>query len=649
LTFNLRQIVKNFKYEKATFETKDATYSPAYWNEREGSRPDPDMRLIRYGARQFDRAYYNIPLSFRKLMDIKRIITTVKNMTNNETIPEPQEPIVKNEDGLLDVSGCNLKTWIISEKDTIEHKTEVWDGGCLLTTRAAEKLGVGVGSKIVSRSGLKMIVSQIYEKLPHKAELIIGRTKIYTREAVIEELRLSKGYVFIFKIDFGVITPSDFSTYPLSRNWMEVMASNKEINDASQWKKDWNYINQIFATVYMNFGKEATFVNGEGPKLIKGIYPSWISQPDLNYALPPELYYYRKIKSGKRKGETIRSKQIEDADPMREPGEEYNQYILDRFVNNEVAYIDWLLKPITEQFRPILVPRYCELNEIQLSDKYKDHYVNNEVVMVARDPIISSGSIKFFKVRLVDNLLQPYGTIGMRPENFKSYSADADGDTLLIVKPSYSVPIKLTEHDVPKIDMLEGGFELSKFSESTKAYSHKQGEWSVEDFKIAREKDRVLADKSIAGVGGLRKRVIAAIQNMEDKNTIDIIIRLFDVEGGMSKVGKKQFISPRVHYYVCATIWALISGKDKISFSKLNAAEIIELSKFVKIEGSNILVDYPENITSKDMKLKNHKPSPVGNFLLTHVFPADGKPLENLIEMYNMKDESVYGRVLKQS
>jgi len=498
--------------------------SPAYWGEKD----DIDKIFAqKLGNRPFDLAFYNIP--YPQYMKAKRINIVIKNIINHASADHPERPKLLASSNLI--SGCNFRTNIIKPTDDTDLQYKVWDGGIVLTQGAADKLGVKVGDKVVSRGGLKGIVSSI-EPLG-VAEMVIGRTKL-NQKAIEIEIKESSGYLFVFKIHEEMAkTPFRLST--MSDNFREVMCSDSEIFRCSQWKRDYDYINTIFRPINLKFDEDnCESVDGTDIE-IPSQYLNWIHSRHLEVPTGIREFQYQDKTKYKRWRDSFRTPKEE------RDWERYEDKLKDRYIGS-FGLLWKLTNPVTERYYARLIPRNCSLDTVQISAEVKE-FVNNQIVMVVREPIISKDNIQFFRIRKVKEL-EP-GVCALNPQVMKGFNADCDGDGMFIINPS-DIPIMPKRKPNDKFPVLEGSLEPSGYGEARKPFYSTVDEM-VEQFKAEKAKDKENYEYGIEKTGFLRKKVIALVQHA-GFDIVDKVCRAFDVEAAMSKFGKGKEITPKEYY-----------------------------------------------------------------------------------------------------
>lgn len=674
--------VKKPKSRRVEYKQRvpDTEFSAAYW----GERNDIDkIRYIKVPGCEFDRAYYQIP--YPQHQSGKRINIVCKNIAHHTPARYPDESTIKGKDEhgveYNDISGINVLTHIVQDNDTTSIKYEVFDGGIILSTDAARRLGVDYADKVLSRGGLKGVVSNILKAsdMPFMkdgkthSEMVIGRTKISTK-AIEIEMENAGDKLFIFKIKPTILGKRHPDYYIknrlLSNNFREVMASNKDIFEHSKFPRQYSIINRLFNVAHLNFTVDgADVVDGTGielnilPRINKGItyptYPTWIEDKSeiKHFAIPPtgEGYQYTN-----KEGEIKNIFPIAE-DPTNPDWFTYEKILLDKFNHEKTGYLKLLTRPHAKQHRGMLIPRFTKkLDSIILSKVHEGLYIKGEVVMVFREPIISSDSIQFLKIDFRENF--PEHCIGLNPQNMKPFNADCDGDALVIIKGSKLIDHKLTKHvGITGFDVLEGTWDESGYGiKPYKDYEHSSDKFRKEAFN-----DEEKNTQGVKRCGGLRQHVIATTQHL-GFDTVDKLCRLYSVEKGMSKATEQIAIHPMVNGIILDVIWHMIRGRELYEIKPKEIQYVDDLKEYFNIEErvvkrikqvkkkaveydktiTAILVDYPKGI-DLPVNIKKIYPTSAGFFMgmYIHYKPKDG--LKNVLDCFNIDDDSVYGQVFR--
>lgn len=621
--------------------------SYAFYGERDNIEKFQEFKLE---GREFGRAYYNIP--YPDFMSYKRINVTIKNIINStqeeesNSIPSKYQEKPKTSAEFNDIIGTNLRTHIATKADR-KKAYLVWDGGIVLSKSAAKKLNIDLGDKLLSRGGVKGVISAILEddKMPltdyfHEkktCEMMIGQTKIDSKQAIIKEIQDTKGFTFVFKVPIFAKNESFHDVKPLSDNYLQVMASDETIFNASQFPRDYDYINKLFRCAYLKFSEDKLdVIDGNRTDIVLKLskenkYLSWIPEDKRNlikhYGSTPNKddgneFVYKDKKN-------VIKQWFKDISPMKDPSfDQIERHFRPHFEKDKWGYINYITNPVAMKFRAVLVPRDVSLNEIHMHPEHKQakgendpkKYTENETVIVYRDPITTKESIQFFKVKFSLDL-SPY-TIAINPQMMKPFNADCDGDCLNILKPTSTLTVDNNRYNDTKFNVFDGTFSPSKYEEikDNLKSEHVTEAFFKDQIKI----DKKRQSKLVEELGAKRKQVVAKTQHL-GFGFVAPLLKIFDVETGMDKLSHK---TDNIDEYMkmANIIVDLINGKP-VSDKQINEVKIFfELDdKFINgIMGS-----------SKDI-------SPIGKYFLL----KENEKLDALYSAYQARDKkSVYDLV----
>lgn len=343
---------------------------------------------------------------------------------------------------------------------------------------------VNLGDKLISRTGVKGVVAAIVDKLPDGFEMVIGRTKLYSKVALVKELEASKELtgkpqIFVFLRDkiagdeFSLLTGKAPLTRAqiLSDNFREAMASHEDLLYYGQIfylrsRAENAEINEMIRPTYFQIhrpiiaqilGTEDVkmFVqDGTGSKIKEGIRA--VGKEERKVTAKEQIDLFDWIPETQREKITRlprldlermeylkNPKLVQQYTAMQKRGAVYKRYIEEiktLATQKDGTIRKFMLNPVARySYRATLVARKLDKTTIAIPPEAAEalELGRNALVLVAREPIINYKSVGLFRIKIDPKL--PIGTLALSPEVMFSFSADCDGDTMFVL------PIKRKE------------------------------------------------------------------------------------------------------------------------------------------------------------------------------------------------------------
>ena len=515
------------------------------------------------------------------------------------------------------------------------------------------------GDKLTSRTGLKGVISDIIDKDPHGADLIINPLDIWQwdkktktgeikdnekkrRGAMVKEILDSNGYMFT------TFEPGEFA---IDNTSMRLKVSPTFIGGFAEYGK-WdalkNYVpperlRSLFEFLHLKVvktpeGEYVIALDKRPPEIVKDTKKiefkhNWYGVQDYDYLAYPDLLI---------KFDTSKKGYPYPTFPVKGMSEKEQWIAFTKAMNAAVSII------YSNAFRPTytharlarLVERPVKLDEIILPKRIADalHVKVGDWVTISKEPVTSIGSIRTLKVKEITDKMD--AAVGIHPLLASEYmNADFDGDQVAVFTP----PVK---HDIfiPKEKDIQE--KLNELKDVHKEIKTKKENWLRELEKHLKfVPDDVLAKKvaqynretyehdnaMIKGRGGPRRTYFAFFPLIQKFTglTPELVNTALNIEKAMKK---KTLPADRYRELVA------LFGKDEVkkSLKLIRAAEKEDADREKKVIAiiRKFMADHPEYVNprswiiklyreDKDFKRQKTISNLVGNKLYPDLFWLD--------------------------